>query len=275
VGHKVHPTGFRLGITKDWQARWYVRKGFATTLHEDLALRGAVLKRYPGADISKVTVDRGAGEVIVTVHTARPGIIIGRGGQRVEELRKLLESIAGHPVRLNIQEVPQPELDATVVGQHVANQLERRINFRRAARQAVTRAVQAGAKGAKVIVSGRLAGAEIARTFTEKQGRVPLHTLRADIDYGFVEARTLMGRIGVKVWIYKGDVVPAAREAVPVVPAAAAAPAGLVPASAAAPAPAVAPAPVAAPPAAVAPPPPAASAPPVPGKAEDATTKTS
>ncbi|MBI2917207.1 MAG: 30S ribosomal protein S3 [Chloroflexi bacterium] len=258
MGHKVHPTGFRLGITKDWQARWYVRKGFAQTLKEDLALRGAVVKRYPGADVSRVTVDRGAGEVTVTVHTARPGIIIGRGGQRVEELRRLLEKIAGHPVRLNIQEVPQPELDATVVGQHVANQLERRINFRRAARQAVQRAIQAGAKGAKVIVSGRLAGAEIARTFTEKQGRVPLHTLRADIDYGFVEARTLMGRIGVKVWIYKGDVLPPMPEAV-------APPAGATAAV-------VSPAP-AAPPAAAGP----ASPPPVPApvRVDDATTKTS
>lgn len=212
MGHKTHPIGFRLGISKDWQARWYVRKGFASVLHEDLALRQAILQRYRDADISRVEVDRGAGEVTVTVRTGRPGIVIGRGGQRVEELRKLLEKLAGHPVRLNIQEVAQPEIDATIMAQRIANQLERRINFRRAARQAVGRSLQAGAKGAKVIVSGRLGGAEIARTFTEKQGQVPLHTLRADIDYGFCEARTLMGRIGVKVWIYRGDVVPAPAE---------------------------------------------------------------
>ena len=225
MGHKVHPVGFRLGITKEWQARWIARKGFAGTLHEDLALRKAVTGKYPGADISRVTVDRGAAEVTVTVHTARPGIVIGRGGQRVEELRKMLEQIAGHPIRLNIQEVAQPEQDATIVAQHIASQLERRVNFRRAARQAVARSIQSGAKGAKVILSGRLAGAEIARTFTEKQGRVPLHTLRADIDYGLVEARTLMGRIGVKVWIYKGDVVPVMAEPATPPPPAAAAPA--------------------------------------------------
>lgn len=209
MGHKVHPVGFRLGVTKGWQARWFTRKGFATVLHEDLALRRVVLGRYRDADISRVEVDRGAGEVTVTVHTARPGIVIGRGGQRVEELRRLLEANAGHPVRLNIQEIAQPELDAAVVAQHIASQLARRVNFRRAGRQAVARSLQAGAKGAKVILSGRLAGAEIARSFSEKQGRVPLHTLRADIDYALVEAHTLMGKIGVKVWIYKGDVLPA------------------------------------------------------------------
>ena len=213
MGNKTHPIGFRLGIVKDWQARWFAaRPGeYRAQVSEDMEIRGTVLSSSPDAGISKVEIER-ANEVVVTVHTARPGIVIGRGGQKVEELRRMLESKSTKRVRLNVQEIRQPELDAYLVARNVADQLERRIAFRRAVRQAITRTMQAGAQGVKVICGGRLGGAEIARREKAMEGRVPLHTLRADIDFAVTEAATDFGRIGVKAWIYRGDILPAPKE---------------------------------------------------------------
>lgn len=212
MGQKVHPIGFRLGIINDWRSKWHADKQYAEFLQEDLRIRGEVEKKYPEAGISSVEIEREANEVVVTIHTARPGIVIGRGGQRVEEIRASLEKIIGKRVRLNIQEIRQPELDAHLVARHIAGQMEHQISYRRAMKQAISRTMEAGAKGIKVICSGRLGGAEIARRATLHEGRVPLHTLRANIDYGVTEAITVMGRIGVKVWIYKGDVLPPPKE---------------------------------------------------------------
>ena len=214
MGHKVHPLGFRLGVVKDWQAKWFADKKdvFRTLLLEDLKFRKEIWTRYPDAGIARVEIERGAHEVVVTVHTARPGIVIGRGGQRVEEVRKLLESASGKRVRINIQEIRQPELEAFLVARNIADQIQRRLSHRRAIKQAATRSMQAGAKGIKIVASGRLGGAEIARQEKEHQGRVPLHTLRADIDYGFAEAATGMGRVGVKVWINRGEILPERKE---------------------------------------------------------------
>lgn len=212
MGRKVHPMGFRLGIIRDWQGKWYSDRSFTQHLQEDLKLRNAVMSKYAEAAIAKVEVDRQANEVAVTIHTARPGIVIGRGGQRVDEMRQYLEKLIGKKVRLNIQEIRQPELDAYLVSRSIAEQLERRIAYRRAMKQSMFRTMQAGAKGIRILCSGRLAGAEIARRQLMHQGRVPLHTIRADIDYGFSEAHTTMGRLGIKVWIYKGDILPEAKE---------------------------------------------------------------
>ena len=208
MGRKVHPMGFRLGIIRDWQARWYADKHYADFLHADLKLRQAIQSRYSEAGISLLEIDRQANKVTVTIHTSRPGIVIGRGGQRVDEMRQHLESLVGKGIQLNIQEIRQPELDAYLVARVVAEQMERRIAYRRAMKQSMFRTMQAGAKGVKISCAGRLGGVEIARRETMHQGRVPLHTLRADIDYGFTEAHTTLGRIGVKVWIYKGDILP-------------------------------------------------------------------
>ncbi len=210
MGQKTHPIGFRLGIVKDWQARWFAGKqeAYRNLVLEDLQIRGRIADSYPDAGISRVEIERSNNDVTVTIHTARPGIVIGRGGQRVEELRKDLESIIRRRARLNVQEIRQPELDAFLVARNVADQLERRIAFRRAIRQTLGRTMQAGAEGIKIICSGRLGGADIARSEKAMEGRVPLHTLRADIDYGLAEAATDFGRIGVKVWIYKGDILP-------------------------------------------------------------------
>ncbi len=208
MGHKVHPTGFRLGVIRDWQAKWYADKHYAEFLHEDLKLRQAIESRYAGAGISQVEIERQANKVSVTIHTARPGVVIGRGGQRVDEMRRYLDDLIGKRVQLNILEIQQPELDAYLVARAVAEQIERRVAYRRAMKQAVLRTMQAGAKGVRLSCAGRLAGAEIARRQVMHEGRVPLHTLRADIDYGFTEARTTLGRIGVKVWVYKGDILP-------------------------------------------------------------------
>ncbi len=210
MGHKTHPIGFRLGYTKEWQSKWFAGNGkdYSSQVIEDLAIRKVIKKQYAEAGISRVEIERTAQDLTVNVHTARPGIVIGRGGQRVDELRKSVEKAAGGKrVRLNVLEIRQPELDAFLVARNVADQLERRVMFRRATRQAVMRTMQAGAKGVKVLVSGRLGGAEIARREKVMDGRVPLHTLRADIDYGLAEAATTMGRIGVKVWIYRGDIL--------------------------------------------------------------------
>jgi len=215
LGRKVHPTGFRIGIIQDWQAKWYADTHYAESLQEDLKLRQAIQSKYADAAISLVEIDRQAKEVTVTIHTARPGIVIGRGGQRVDELSAYLEKLIGKKVRLNIQEIRQPELDAMLVARTIAEQIQRRIAYRRAMKQAIFRTIQAGAKGIRVSCSGRLGDAEIARRQTMHEGQVPLHTLRADIDYGFTEARTTLGRIGVKVWIFKGEVLPEPKELAP------------------------------------------------------------
>ena len=208
MGHKVHPTGFRIGVIYDWQAKWYADAHYAEFLHEDLKLREAIANKYADAAISLVQIERQAKEVSVTVHTARPGIVIGRGGQRVDELRLHLEQLIGKRVRLNIQEIRQPELDAHLVAKTIAEQIQRRVAYRRAMKQSIFRTIQAGAKGIRISCAGRLGDAEIARRQTMHQGQVPLHTIRADIDYGVTEARTTLGRIGVKVWIYKGEILP-------------------------------------------------------------------
>ena len=212
MGHKVHPTGFRVGVIKDWQSKWYSQTHYAEFIQEDYKLREVIKAKYPEAGISLVEIDRQAKDVTISLYTARPGIVIGRGGQRVDEMRQYLEKLISKKVRLNIQEIRQPELDAYLVSKTIAEQLERRIAFRRAMKQAMFRTMQAGAQGIRILCSGRLAGAEIARSQLMHQGRVPLHTLRADIDYGFIEAHTAMGRLGVKVWIYKGDILPEAKE---------------------------------------------------------------
>ena len=213
MGNKTHPIGFRLGVIKDWQARWFAAKPgeYRAQVAEDMDIRSTVLSSSPDAGISKVEIER-SNEVVVTVHTARPGIVIGRGGQKVEELRKMIEGKSAKRVRLNVQEIRQPELDAYLVARNVADQLERRIAFRRAVRQAITRTMQAGAQGVKIICGGRLGGAEIARREKAMEGRVPLHTIRADIDFAVTEAATDFGRIGVKAWIYRGDILPPPKE---------------------------------------------------------------
>jgi len=213
LGHKVHPTGFRLGIIKDWQSKWYSEAHYAEFIQEDNRLRENIKAKYPEAGISLIAIDRQAKDVTITLHTARPGIVIGRGGQRVDEMRQHLEALIGRKIRLNIQEIRQPELDAYLVARSVAEQIERRVAYRRAMKQAIFRTIQSGAKGIKVSAAGRLANAEIARRQTLHEGQVPLHTLRADIDYGFTEAHTTLGRIGVKVWIYKGQVLPEVKTA--------------------------------------------------------------
>ena len=209
MGQKTHPIGFRLGIVKDWQGKWFARKqsDYRSMVLEDLSIRDAIMNRYKDAGISRVEIERGSSDAVITVHTARPGIVIGRGGQRVEELRKLLEALTQRRARLNVQEIRQPELDARLVARNVADQLERRIAFRRAMRQAIYRTMQAGAQGVKIISSGRLGGSDIARREKAMDGRVPLHTLRADIDFGIAEAATEFGKIGVKVWIFKGEIL--------------------------------------------------------------------
>lgn len=208
MGHKVHPIGLRLGINQDWQSKWYADKHYPELLQRDLVIRKTIESAYQDVPISKIEIEGQPTEITVTIHTSRPGVIIGRGGQRVDELRRHLEELTGKKIRLNIAEVRQPELDATLVAKNIAEQIERRVSYRRAAKRAITQALQSGAQGIKIMISGRLAGAEIARSVTFREGRVPLHTLRADIDYGFAEAHTILGCIGVKVWIYKGDVIP-------------------------------------------------------------------
>jgi small subunit ribosomal protein S3 len=211
LGHKVHPTGFRLGVIRDWQSKWYSETHYAEFVQEDTKLRETIKAKYPEAAISLMEIDRQAKDVTITLYTARPGIVIGRGGQRVDEMRLYLEGLIGKRIRLNIQEVRQPEMDAYLVARAVAEQIERRVAYRRAMKQAIFRTIQAGAKGIKISCAGRLGNAEIARRQTSHQGQVPLHTLRADIDYGFTEAHTTLGRIGVKVWIYKGQILPEAK----------------------------------------------------------------
>lgn len=217
MGHKTHPIGFRLGIVKDWQTHWYAPRArdYRNLVQEDLQIRDRVNKEYrnfSNAGIARIEIDRGTQDIVVNVHSARPGILIGRDGERVKRLRTRLEEVTPRRIQLNIVEIPQPELNSYLVGRNIADQLERRVSFRRAMRQSAQRAMQAGAEGIKIIVKGRIMGAEIARREKYMEGRVPLHTLRADIDYSVTEAHTVMGLIGVKVWIYKGDILPAQTE---------------------------------------------------------------
>jgi len=207
MGQKVHPIGIRLGIVKDWTSKWYAdSKNFADFLNLDLKVRDYIKNALKNASVSRVQIERPANNARITIHTARPGIVIGKKGEDVEKLRQKISDMMGVAVNINIEEVRKPELDATLVAENIAQQLERRIMFRRAMKRAVTNAMRLGALGVKVRISGRLNGAEIARTEWYHEGRVPLHTLRADIDYGVVEANTTYGVIGVKVWLFKGEV---------------------------------------------------------------------
>ena len=212
MGHKVHPYGFRLGVNQDWRAKWYAGKNYVQFLLDDLTLRRVVDHRCVGGAVARVDIERSGDEVYLTLYSARPGILIGRGGQNVEALKSDLESASGDKIRLTIREVEHPELEALLVARSIAGRLEDRIPFRRAMRQAAFRTMQVGAKGIKIMCKGRLGGLEIARVETVRQGQMPLHKLRANIDYGLAEAHTLMGLIGVKVWIYKGDIVPEVKE---------------------------------------------------------------
>lgn len=207
MGQKVHPTGFRLGVTKYWNSKWYGEKNYAKWLYEDLKLKEYLSKNLSHTGISKVEIERMANKVKVTIHTAKPGIVIGKRGAGIEELKARLQKLTESEVFLNIQEVRKPDLDATLVAQSIAQQLERRVSFRRAMKKSVQTAMKLGAKGIRVNCSGRLGGAEMSRREWYLEGRVPLHTLRADIDYGFAEASTTYGIIGVKVWIFKGEIL--------------------------------------------------------------------
>jgi small subunit ribosomal protein S3 len=207
MGQKVHPIGLRLGIIKTWDSRWFSQKNYAALLHEDIKIRKIVKERLMHAGVAKVEIERAGQKAKINIHTARPGIIIGKKGAEVDKLKKDLETMTGKQMYINIQEIRRPELDAQLVAENIALQLERRIAFRRAMKKAVTSALRLGAQGIKIMCAGRLAGSEIARTEWYREGRVPLHTLRADIQYGFFEAKTTMGQIGVKVWIYRGDIL--------------------------------------------------------------------
>jgi small subunit ribosomal protein S3 len=205
VGQKVHPFGFRLGYNRTWQSRWYAEKNYATMLHEDLDLRGILKKRLSHAGMARVDIERAANKLKITIHTSRPGIIIGRKGAEVDKLRDDLQKRTGREIFINIMEIHKPELEAQLVAESVGLQIERRVAFRRAMKKAIESAVRFGAKGVKLRCSGRLGGSEIARSEWYLDGQLPLHTLRADIDFGFAEARTTYGQIGVKCWIYKGE----------------------------------------------------------------------
>lgn len=208
MGQKVHPTGIRLGIVKDWSSRWYApSKDFSNTLCADIKVREFLQEKLAQAGISRIQIDRPARNAKITVYTARPGVIIGKSGKEIENLRDEVNAILNIPVHISIEEVRKPELDAKLVAEAVAQQLEKRVMFRRAMKRAVTTAIRLGAKGIKICVSGRLGGSEIARSEWYREGRVPLHTLRADIDYGLGEAFTTYGVIGVKVWIFKGEII--------------------------------------------------------------------
>ena len=208
MGQKIHPIGMRVGIIRDWDAKWYAEKDYAAFLHEDLKIRKYIAKKLADAAVSTVEIERAANRVNVSIHTARPGMVIGKGGSEVENLRNQLNKLTGKKVHINIVEIKKPDLDAKLVGEGIARQLENRVAFRRAQKQAIQRTMRAGAKGIKTQVSGRLNGADIARSEGYSEGTVPLHTLRADIDYAWEEADTTYGKLGVKVWIYRGEVLP-------------------------------------------------------------------
>ncbi|EAC5449647.1 30S ribosomal protein S3, partial [Listeria monocytogenes] len=207
-GQKVHPIGMRVGIIRDWDAKWYAEKEYAEFLHEDLKIRKFIASKLADAAVSTVEIERAANRVNISIHTAKPGMVIGKGGSEVENLRKELNSLTGKRVHINIVEIKKPDLDAKLVGEGIARQLENRVAFRRAQKQAIQRTMRSGAKGIKTQVSGRLNGADIARSEGYSEGTVPLHTLRADIDYAWEEADTTYGKLGVKVWIYRGEVLP-------------------------------------------------------------------
>lgn len=209
MGQKVNPTGLRVGIIRDWDAKWYAEKDYAANLHEDLRIRKFILNKLANASISQIEIERAAKRVNISIHTAKPGMVIGKGGSEVEKLRKELNDLTGKRVHINIVEIKKPDLDAKLVGEDIAQQLENRIAFRRAMKQAIQRTMRAGAKGIKVQVAGRLNGADMSRIEHFSDGTVPLHTLRADIDYAWVEAHTTYGKLGVKVWIYRGEILPA------------------------------------------------------------------
>jgi small subunit ribosomal protein S3 len=208
LGQKVHPIGFRLGVIKTWDSKWYAEADYAKLLHEDIAIRKFLKKRLFNSGVSKIEIERAANKTKINIHTARPGLIIGKKGSEVETIKKELSTLTSKEIFINIHEVRKPELDAQLVAENVALQLERRITFRRAMKKSVQSALKFGAKGIRITCSGRLGGAEIARTEWYREGRVPLHTLRADIDYGFAEAKTTYGLIGIKVLIFKGEVLP-------------------------------------------------------------------
>mgnify|MGYP001264493440 CR=1 FL=1 len=213
MGQKVNPHGLRIGIIKDWDTKWYANdKNFSEYLVEDFKIRKFIKNKLYSAGISRIEIERAANKVKINVHAAKPGLIIGKGGAGIEELRKQLEKMTQKNILINITEIKVPELDAQIVAENIASQLEKRISFRRAMKQAMARAMRLGAKGIKTAVSGRIAGAEIARTEHYHEGTIPLETLRADIDYGFAEANTTYGKLGVKVWIYKGEVLPAVKK---------------------------------------------------------------
>ena len=212
MGQKISPIGFRVGIIRDWDARWYAEKDYTKLLHEDLKIRDFIKKQLEGAGVSRIEIDRAANNLRINIHTAKPGMVIGKGGAGVDQLRRSLEKMTEKKVHINIMEIKNPELDAYLVAESIAQQLSKRIAFRRAMKQAVFRTMRAGAKGVKIICKGRLAGAEMARAESYHEGTVPLQTLRADIDYGFCEAHTTYGRIGVKVWIYKGEILPESKK---------------------------------------------------------------
>lgn len=215
MGQKVHPKGFRIGIIRDWDSNWYADRDYADLLHEDYKVRNMIKERFYTAGISKVEIQRTGNRVRITIHTAKPGIVIGRGGTEVEKLKQDLTKLTGKNININIQEIRKPELDAQIVAENVAQQLEKRISFRRAMKQSVSRTMRVGGVGMKIAISGRLGGAEIARTEWYAEGKVPLHTLRADIDYGFAEANTTYGKIGIKVWINRGEIIPEAKNRPP------------------------------------------------------------
>lgn len=212
MGHKTHPIGFRLGFIKDWDAKWYAERDYTELLHEDIEIRRYLIDQLYQAGIPRIEIERSANHVTIGIETAKPGIVIGRSGVRVEQLRRDLEAKTGKRIRINIVEVRQPETNATLVAQSIADQIERRISYRRAMKQSVNRAMQRGAGGIKVVVAGRLGGHEMSRREREVSGKVPLHTLRADIDYGRAEALTTYGVIGVKVWVYHGEILPEGEE---------------------------------------------------------------
>ena len=213
MGQKIHPYGFRLGITKEWKAKWYAEKNYSELLLEDFRIRKFISNKLKRTGISSISIERAANKVKVIIHTGRPGLVIGRKGQGTEELRSSLAKLVNKEIMLEIKEVRRPEADAQIVAEGIANQLERRVAFRRAMKKAVSQALRLGAQGIKVACSGRLGGAEIARREWYREGRVPLQTLRADVDYGFSEANTMYGVIGVKVWVYHGEIIKGREEA--------------------------------------------------------------
>ncbi|AXF56657.1 30S ribosomal protein S3 [Salicibibacter kimchii] len=208
MGQKVNPIGFRIGVIRDWESKWYAEKEYATLLHEDVKIREYIEERLKDASISSIEIERAANRVNINIHTAKPGMVIGKGGSEVEALRKNLNALTGKRVHINISEIKQADLDAKLVAENIARQLENRVSFRRAMKQSIQRTMRAGAKGIRTEANGRLGGADMARSESYNEGTVPLHTLRADIDFGTAEADTTYGKIGVKIWIYRGEVLP-------------------------------------------------------------------